>query len=72
MIFFLCSIFLPIAIIKHSGKKEMRGERVYFSSQLQVIPLYNGEKSRQEELKAASHIIVTFKHREKKIVCMPT
>lgn len=57
--------FLPIVMIKCLGKKKLRGERVYFSSQPQATVQYNGEKSKQQELKAASHITATLKNREK-------
>ena len=53
-----CFHLIFVAVIKHLGRRQLRGERVYFSSQVQVV-LPVGKTWRQE-LEAAGHMIVSF------------
>lgn len=51
-----------VAVIKHSGKKQRKGERLYSSSSRRVPSIIVG-KSRQQRLEAAVNITPTARHR---------
>lgn len=50
----------PIVMIKHPDQKQLRGERVYFSSQFRVTD----RKSKQQEADAVCPITSPDKNRE--------
>lgn len=41
-----CSVFIPVTVIKHTNRKQLSAERIYFSWQLQLWLLVSGDQGR--------------------------